>query len=137
MEFNPAILSAAILPCLFAGPASGIAVFVLFMKSTTSIASPTANTPFALVSILSFTKICPLAPSLIPAAFANPVSGMTPIASITISVHIFLPLFKITSIAASLSLKAFTPSLRTISTPLSEISFSTVTTTSVSKGANK
>ncbi len=41
-EAIPAILSAAMRPCLFAGPARGINAGVFAMKSSASAASPTA-----------------------------------------------------------------------------------------------
>ena len=132
---SPAILSAAILPCLFAGPASGIAVFCLFIKSTTSIASPTAYISLIFVSICSLTNMCPLIPSLIPLSFKKPVSGVTPIANITKSAVSLALLLSVTSTLSSLSLKDFTPSFKIKFISLSTNSFSTITTISASNGA--
>ena len=65
-ESRPAITSAAIRPCRFAGPASGMRDHSPVTKSLTSTASPTAKISGLLVRICSSTRIPPRSPISMP-----------------------------------------------------------------------
>jgi len=82
-ESRPAITSAAMRACRFAGPASAIRLHSPVTKSRTSTASPTAKMSGSLVRICSSTRIPPRFPISIPAIVASAVSGRTPSARIT------------------------------------------------------
>ena len=85
------MVSATILPCLLAGPASGTMVLVPITKSSVSTISPTAYILGSEVLIYSSTITPPLAFNLSPASFASSLFALIPIESITISAFTSLP----------------------------------------------
>ena len=108
----PHILSAAMRPCLLAGPARDISVSSPLIKLFTCTASPTAYISGSEVSICSSVTMLPFTPSLRPAFAASPLSGSTPIASMNISADKTRPLFKLISSDFSCSRISSTVSLR-------------------------
>ena len=111
-ESRPAITSAAMRPCRFAGPASAMRLHSPVTKSLTSTASPTAKMSGLLVRICSSTRIPPRSPISRPAVFASVVSGRTPSARITMSAGYVLPdLVSTSSVSLAACLNPATPSL--------------------------
>ncbi len=136
-ESRPAITSAAMRPCLLAGPANAIRLHSPVTKSFTSTASPTAKISGSLVHICSSTRIPPRAPISSPAILASVASGRTPMASITRSAVYCFPDFVSTwMVLFSPALKPDTPSESAICIPCIFMYASTMCAFSLSKGNN-
>ncbi len=90
-ESRPVMTSAAIRPWRFAGPASGTWIDAPVTWSRTSMASPTAKMSGTLVRIWSSTRIPPRSPMAMPAVFASPISGRTPMPITTMSAGMASP----------------------------------------------